>query len=262
MFRGERLNDGLSVATFGHGSALVFLPGLGQGADLSQRVPRGAVWSARAVATGARRTAHLINRPVDMPFSTSIAELAAWYAVALRERFGRPIDVLGVSAGGVTALQLAMDHPDVVHRLAVQVAASRITDRGRRDLLRCAELPEQGRSAAWVSSGLVAHGPLRPVVAACYGIGRQRRAPGEIALIHAIQTWDVTPRLDQITAPTLIVGGTRDVLAPPPLTRATADGIPNARLLLLPGRGHLTTLLDPRSMRAVRDFLDGATRNH
>ncbi|GAA0389488.1 hypothetical protein GCM10009530_45750 [Microbispora corallina] len=255
--RGERLNNGLSVVTAGDGPPLVFLPGLGQGADLSKEVPRSLARSVRAVALGSGRTAHLICRPVDMRSGTTIAELAGWHALALRERFGKPVDVMGVSGGGITALQLAMDHADVVHRLVVSVAASRVSDRGRRDLLRGVELERRGQSSAWIGSGLVAHGPLRLVVAALYARGGgDERAPGEVALIEAVQDWDVTERLGEIAAPTLVVGGTRDPLIPPELARATARGIPDARLLLLRGRGHATTLLDPRAMRATKAFLD------
>ncbi len=256
--QGERLNDGLSVAATGNGAPLVFLAGLGPGADLSQGVPRTMARSARAVALGSGRTVHLINRPIDMPSGTTIARLAGWHAIALRERFGKPVDVMGSSGGGVTALQLAMDHPEVVHRLVISVAASRVSDRGRHDLLWSVEMERRGKSAAWISSGLVAHGLLRVVVAAMYALGAGRqRAPGEVALIEAIQEWDVTARLGEITAPTLVVGGARDPIVPPALVEATARGIPNARLLLLRGRGHMTTLFDPRVTRATTAFLDG-----
>jgi hypothetical protein len=62
--RGERLNDGLSAVAVGEGPPLVVLPGLGQGADLSVRVPRMAAWSTTALARGFRRTVHLVHRPV------------------------------------------------------------------------------------------------------------------------------------------------------------------------------------------------------
>jgi pimeloyl-ACP methyl ester carboxylesterase len=66
----------------------------------------------------------------------------------------------------------------------------------------------------------------------------------------------VTARLGEITALTLVIGGTRDRLIPPELVRATERGIPNARLLLLHGRGHVTTLFDPRSTKSFTAFLD------
>ena len=41
---------------------------------------------------------------------------------------------------------------------------------------------------------------------------------------------------------------------------ATVRGIPSARLLLLRGRGHATTLFDPRTTRAITAFLDEPSR--
>jgi pimeloyl-ACP methyl ester carboxylesterase len=73
--------------------------------------------------------------------------------------------------------------------------------------------------------------------------------------VQAGQTWDVTGRLGEITVPVLVVGGTRDRLVPPEILRATASSIPGARLLLLPGRGHLTALWDPRAKPAIAAFL-------
>jgi pimeloyl-ACP methyl ester carboxylesterase len=255
--RGERLNNGLSVTTAGDGPPLVFLPGLGEGADLAEDVPGALARSARAVALGTGRTVHLICRPVAMPSGTSITELAGWHATALRDRFAGPVDVMGVSGGGITALQVALDHREVLHRLVVCVAAARVSDRGRRDLRYSVERERAGKSSAWVSSGLVAHGLLRLVAAGLYARGGDtRRAPGEVALVEAIQDWDVTGRLGEIGTPTLIIGGSRDPLIPPELAEATAHGIPGARLLLLRGRGHTTAMLDPRSTQATKAFLD------
>jgi pimeloyl-ACP methyl ester carboxylesterase len=83
----------------------------------------------------------------------------------------------------------------------------------------------------------------------------QTRAPGEAMLVQAAQSWDVTARLGEISVPALVAGGTRDRVVPPELVRATASGIAGARLLLLPGRGHLTALYDPRLKPAIERFL-------
>jgi pimeloyl-ACP methyl ester carboxylesterase len=254
--RGERLNDGLSVLAVGQGPPLVILPGFGPGADLAERVPRSAAWSAAALARGFGRRVHLIHRPVEPPAGMTIAALAGWHATALRERFGEPVDVMGISGGGVTGLQLALDYPGRVSRLVICVAASRIGGSGLRDLRRIIEREGQGRSAAWTGSGLVAHGPLRLVFLAAYGLAPSRpRAPGEVALVDAGQDWDVTGRLGEISVPVLVAGGIRDRVVPPELVRATAAGIPGVRLLLLPGRGHFSTLYDPRLKPAIAAFL-------
>jgi pimeloyl-ACP methyl ester carboxylesterase len=254
--RGERLNDGLSAVAVGDGPPVVVLPGLGAGADLSVRVPRTAALSTAALAKGFGRTVHLIHRPLHPPAGMTIADLAQWHATALRERFGEPVDVIGTSGGGATALQVVLDHPGVVRRLVLQVAASRIDEVGRRDLLQVVEREREGRSAARIGSRLIAHGPLRAVLLVGFALSRGRpRAPGEAALVEAAQDWDVTGRLAGVGVPVLVVGGGRDRLVPPELMRATARGIPDARLLLLAGRGHLSALFDRRLKPAIAAFL-------
>jgi pimeloyl-ACP methyl ester carboxylesterase len=254
--RGEQLNDGLSAMAAGEGPPLVILPGLGQGADLSVRVPRPAAWSTAALAGGFKRTAHLIHRPVRPPPGMTIARLARWHATALHERFGEPVDVMGISGGGITALQLALDHPATVQRLVLCTAASRVGEHGLRDLLRVIELEGEGQSAARIGSRLIAHGPLRLLLLAAFGLSPSRpRAPGEAALVAAARAWDVTGRLSEIRVPVLVAGGARDRLVPPELVRATASGIAGARLILLPGRGHASALFDPRLKPAIAAFL-------
>ena len=57
-------------------------------------------------------------------------------------------------------------------------------------------------------------------------------------------------------APTLVIAGARDRAFSPELFRATAAGIPGARLILYPNCGHIGTMLNPRFGRDVAAFLD------
>jgi pimeloyl-ACP methyl ester carboxylesterase len=258
----ERLNDGLSAVAAGTGPPLVILPGFGPGADLSVRVPRSAAWSTVALARGFRRRIHLIHRPLHPPAGMTVAALAGWHATAFRDRFGEPVDVMGISAGGVTALQLELDHPGTVRRLVLCSAASRVSPHGLSELLRLIEAEDQGRSGAAIGSSLIAHGPLRLLLLAAFELSRgQPRAPGEAMLVQAAQSWDVTERLGEIGVPVLVAGGTRDRVVPSELVRATAAGITGARLLLLPGRGHASALYDPRLKPAIEAFLEDRPDN-
>ena len=49
---------------------------------------------------------------------------------------------------------------------------------------------------------------------------------------------DFRDRLDEITAPTLVIAGTDDPFYTEALFRETAVGIPGAKLILYPGMGH------------------------
>lgn len=59
--------------------------------------------------------------------------------------------------------------------------------------------------------------------------------------VRAEEAFDVGARLGEIGAPTLVVAGARDPFYSPALFRATANGIPGARLVLLPRGGHVPT---------------------
>jgi pimeloyl-ACP methyl ester carboxylesterase len=65
----------------------------------------------------------------------------------------------------------------------------------------------------------------------------------------------VTGRLGELSQSALLVGGGRDRIMPPELVRATADGIRNARLVMLPRRGHFSTLFAGRRKPAIEAFL-------
>jgi pimeloyl-ACP methyl ester carboxylesterase len=56
---------------------------------------------------------------------------------------------------------------------------------------------------------------------------------------------DAWPRLGELTVPTLVVGGTRDLFLPVATVRATSEAIPDAELLLIEGATHYLPLEFP-----------------
>jgi pimeloyl-ACP methyl ester carboxylesterase len=63
--------------------------------------------------------------------------------------------------------------------------------------------------------------------------------PSDLVItIEAEDKHDFKDRLGEISAPTLVVAGKRDPYYTETLFRETAEGIPNARLILYPGMGH------------------------
>ena len=58
------------------------------------------------------------------------------------------------------------------------------------------------------------------------------------ATIEAEDQFNFKEGLAQITAPTLVVAGTKDFFYTPDLVGETAAGIPDARLILYEGMGH------------------------
>ena len=91
-----------------------------------------------------------------------------------------------------------------------------------------------------------------------------RRAPasGVIGAARAmIARVDSTPTLGTITVPTLVLVGDEDTLTPVTDAIALAAAIPGARLVTVPGAGHLAPLEQPAVVNAaIAEFLDVAVR--
>jgi len=69
---------------------------------------------------------------------------------------------------------------------------------------------------------------------------------------------DSRPFLPQIRCPTLVLTGDNDELTTPELAREIADGIPGARVVIVPDCGHLSTLEQPAAVNAaLSNWLSG-----
>lgn len=161
--------------------------------------------------------------------------------------------VAGVSFGAEVAMLLAATYRDRVERLTVITATERTTDamradarEGRRIAERAAagegggeELFRHVLAATWSEWWLAKQPPdfmeqrLRQVA-----LLPPRFFAGAAAILALLDSLDLTPHLGHITAPTLVIGGEHDRVFPPEHSRAIADAIPNARLVIVPDTGH------------------------
>lgn len=255
------LRGGMPFLSFGSGPPLVVLPGISANHAAPAGGERRALTQPLLPFAQARRV-WWVNRRPSLALDATMAELARDYAEALRSRFDGPVDVLAFSTGGSVALQLAVDHPDVVKRLVIVSAAYRLGPHGAPVQLRVAEelRAERPRRAAAEMFGLLGAtaGTGRIFAALGWLIGPAffRTSTSDLlATIHAEDGFDLRGRLGWITAPTLVIGGDRDAYYSPELFTETAALIPSGQLILYPGRGHLGTQTAPGFVQEVLGFL-------
>ena len=217
-----------------------------------------------------RDTGRSVTNPPGHPNYTG-ADLTADAAGLLREYDAAPVDVVGVSAGGGIAQELALSNPDCARSL-VLISTSPVVSVDR-------ELPpptdEFGR---FVSSAHVDWADRDTVIE--YLIAYQRVLAGGQRPFHepaardlirsdvdrardfaAVQNHDMLAQgevpgkpLSAIAAPTLVVHGTADPMFPIEHGEALAEAIPGARLLILEGAGHGVDRADWESV--VRAILE------
>lgn len=247
--------NGLSCVAVGSGPPLVvlsFLPEAGEPAGLTWRYLR------RVLRPFAERfTVYVPNRAPGLPPATTMGEMAAHYAEGLAPRFAGPVPVLGASTGGSLALQLAADHPRLVSRLALAATACTLGPIGRRAQRAFIERARAGRRPSPALAEVSADGALaRTLLKGVLWLSDGRGDHADAAtMLSAEDGFDLRGRLGDITAPTLLLHGDRDVIYPTDLARETAEGIPDARLITYAGRTHAGTLSDPRFPTDTRAFL-------
>jgi pimeloyl-ACP methyl ester carboxylesterase len=173
--------------------------------------------------------------------------------------------VAGVSMGGMIAQTMAARRPERVLSLASMLSNTGALWSGQPSprlypvLLKPAPRDRDAyiEHAAWVFSKIgspdYAREDLREVAALSYDRGLN--AAGSMRQLAAIiASGDRTPLLRTITAPTVVIHGTKDKLVPPSGGRATAKAIPGARLVLIEGMGHdLPRGAWPRMLDALVD---------
>ena len=145
-----------------------------------------------------------------------ISELAT-IALAVLDAAGlAEADVLGYSHGGAVAQELAHAAPERVSGLVLAATSCGVgaTPGNGPDILYHLSHSLDGKP--WPFSD-----PL-----------------GLLWQSLAVSNWSSIPYLGSIEAPTLVVCGSRDSVVPPPNSRVLARRIPNASLVMLPGRGH------------------------
>jgi pimeloyl-ACP methyl ester carboxylesterase len=196
-------------------------------------------------------TVYSVLRKPGMPQGYTLQDMAADYAVMIREEFGGPLDVIGISTGGSIVQHFAADHPELVRRLVIHSCAYVLSDHAKQLQLALAEWAQRRQwFKVWnflMTSVMPQHGIKRilsrPVVwlfAALMALTAPQDPNDVVVTIEAEDRHNFKDRLPEITAPTLIAGGEQDPYYTPTLFRETAAGIPNARLRLYPNMGHPT----------------------
>ena len=183
--------------------------------------------------------------------SYTLADMAG-DGVGLLDHLGiEAAHVVGASMGGMIAQTMAARHPDRVLSLASMMSntGARWSGQPSPRLYHVLLKPpprdrEQYKDhAVWVFAKIGSPGfarddeDLRRIAGMSYDRGINPAGTSR-QLAAIIASGDRTPLLRTITAPTLVIHGTKDKLVPTSGGRATARAIPGARLLLIEGMGH------------------------
>lgn len=189
----------------------------------------------------------------------SLPELADTAAAWLTDLGGgAPVDVVGLSFGGMLAQHLAVRHPDLVRTVALVDTSPAFgfdgtTDRDEWLASRVDPMRDTGLSAeqiAAVVANLVGPGASEAVRERAITSMRAVPAATLAASCTALVDHNMLDTLGGISAPALVLVGEHDTETPPDYAAAIAERIPGAQLVVVPGIGHLMNLEDPDGLAA------------
>lgn len=187
-------------------------------------------------------TIYSVLRKPNMPEGYTLKNMADDYATMIREEFGEPVDVIGLSSGGSIALHFAADHPELLRKLIIHSGAYTLSDSSRRIQMQVASLARQHKWMAAYIAQLSPGNRSKLVVwigAFAAVMFSSPKDPSDLAVAtEAEDKHNFKERLAQIQATTLVVAGADDPFYSETLFHETAEGIPNARLILYEGMGH------------------------
>ena len=251
----------VSYAVDGAGPGLVLVHGAGGSADGN--------WAHLVDGFASDRT---VVRPDyagsgdtrDHGDQLELDELVAQVAAAAEDAGAAPFDLVGFSLGAAVAASLAAQRADLVRSLVLlggfasttadarsQVQFSlwrRLFDTDRDVLARLGVLT--GFSPAFL--GGMTPSELEEAIAE----GARSMPPGMGRQADLDMRVDITAQLASISAPTLVIGQTRDHIVPVELSRALHAAIPGAGYAEL-DTGHLGLLEQPDLVAAtIRKFLE------
>ncbi len=172
--------------------------------------------------------------------------------------------VLGLSFGGSLAIEVAHRHPAAIRSLVLVSAYAGWAGSLPPDVIEArlakvlAEVDQP--PATWARSYLPGFfgGPVAPELEEeMVGIMLDARPAGIVPMAHALADADLRPVLGDISVPTLLLYGAEDSRAPLAVAQAIEHAILGARLVVIPGVGHVLNLEAPTAFdQEVRRFLD------
>ena len=195
--------------TFGNGARpFVILPGV---------AAKSVMLSAKAIAAayrmfGEEYTVYVFDRRSNMPADYTVRQMAADTAAVMRQIGISGADIFGASQGGMIALCIAIDAPDLVHKMVIGSSSAQVDDASIRGIEKWIELAKSGDMPAltevFIDTLYSANtiGKYKEMLLHINDDVSRRDIERFIIQAKAIRGFDVYDELEKIACPVLVIG--------------------------------------------------------
>jgi 3-oxoadipate enol-lactonase len=190
-----------------------------------------------------------------------MARFAADTAAVIQAVGRGPAQVCGLSMGGIVALHLWRDDPQVVRSLALADTWAWHPAAAAGQDARLAAIDASDMASLARARMPAVYGPGAAPLLVRRGVETFASLDKSVYRAASADLWGVDMRsvASSVMVPTLVLVGEHDAIAPPHLSRELAGLIPGAQLVMIPDAGHLPNEENPAAFnQAVGAFLEKA----
>ena len=247
---------------FGTGDkTLVILPGLSV---------QSVMGAADAVAEAYRSltdryTIYLFDRRAELPPGYSVRDMARDTAEAFQALGLRRVSLFGASQGGMIALVIAVEYPELVGKLVLGSTSAHVKDEQYRVIEEWVRLARAGdREGLYLTFGREIYPPAvfdryREALLAAAGTVTDADLRRFIILAEGTRDFDIVSDLDKIQCPVLALGVFEDSVLDSDATMEIAEKLDDRadfRLYMYTGYGHAAFDTAPDYKQRILRFLD------
>ena len=255
-------NGDMDYIRFGRGEkVLILLPGLGDGLTTVKGTALPMALMYRVFSKD--YTVYMFSRINDLPVGYTTRDMARDQAGAMDALGIEKADVLGVSMGGMIAQFLAIDFPEKVGKLVLTVTSARVNPVLEESVREWIALAEKGDHVAFMDSNVKKiysenyYRKNKWMIPVMGKLTKPKSYDRFFIQANACLSHDAFTLLSRIQAPTLVLGGEKDLALGGEASREIAAEIPGAVLQMYERWGHGLYEEEKDFQQLVLDFLIG-----
>ena len=236
-------HDTMHYVRFGSGSkSLVILPGLGDGLTTVKgtALPMALMYGIFAKDY----TVYMPSRRNHLPEGYTTCDMARDLKEALDLWGVQKADLLGVSMGGMIAQHFAIDYPERTEKLVLAVTCAQPNPTLTASVCEWIDFAMRGDHRGLMESNVrrmysdAYYHKNRWMIPVMGLLTKPKSYDRFFIQAHACLHHHAADRLPLITAPTLVIGGEKDLALGAQASREIAAAIPGAQLHMYPQYGH------------------------
>lgn len=258
--RTERFS--MNYFRFGRGGkTLVILPGLSIQSVMGAADAVAAAYQSREDSY----TIYVFDRRAELPSPYTVRDMARDTAEAFAALGLRKVCLFGASQGGMIALVLAVEHPELVGKMVLGSSSAHVQQAQYRVIEDWVRLAKAGdREGLYLAFGREIYPPevfkqYRDTLIAAAAAVTDAELSRFIILAEGIKDFNVSDELEKIRCPVLALGVYEDAVLDSDATMEIAEKLddrPDFRLYLYVGYGHAAFDTAPDYRRRILSFFE------